>query len=247
MNIVVINHTHGFPHLCTYRIAKRAIDLGVCIMLLPLLLPVMALCALAIRLDSPGPVVFAQDRIGRGGKCFCIFKFRTMRHELDDSTCRRFMSLFVRGCLDRQEGQEDQALRVFKRTPLPVPAPGDGDAPGVFKPPHTAQITRIGRILRRTSLDELPQLFNVLKGEMSLVGPRPNVVWEVEAYRLWHHERLEVLPGITGLAQVQGRSGLHFDNIVEYDIEYIRDMSPLLDFKIMVSTLTSVFVGKGAG
>jgi lipopolysaccharide/colanic/teichoic acid biosynthesis glycosyltransferase len=150
--------------------------------------------------------------------------------------------------LERQEDQGDQALRVFKKTPLSVPAPGDGDAPSVFKPPHTAQITRVGRILRKTSLDEPPQVINVLRGEMSLVGPRPNAAWEVEAYySLWHHERLEVLPGITGLAQVHGRSGLRFDNIVEYDIEYIRDMSPLLDFKIMVSTLRSVLVGNGAG
>jgi lipopolysaccharide/colanic/teichoic acid biosynthesis glycosyltransferase len=247
MRMVVINQSHPFPHRRTYRAAKRAIDLGVCVMLLPLLLPVMALCALAIRLDSPGPVIFAQDRIGRGRRCFRIFKFRTMQHKLDDSTHRTFMSSFVRGCLDGQESQEQQALRVFKRTPLPVPAPGDGDALAVFKPPHTAQITRVGRILRKTSLDELPQLFNVLKGEMSLVGPRPNVVWEVEAYSIWHDERLEVLPGITGLAQVQGRSGLRFNDIVEYDIEYIQNMSLLLDLKIMVRTLSMVFAGKGAG
>jgi lipopolysaccharide/colanic/teichoic acid biosynthesis glycosyltransferase len=104
----------------------------------------------------------------------------------------------------------------------------------------------VGRILRKTSLDELPQILNVLKGEMSLVGPRPNVAWEVEAYRSWHHERLEVLPGITGLAQVRGRSAISFDHIVRYDVEYVEKQSLALDFKVLCWTLMAVFSRAGA-
>ena len=116
----------------------------------------------------------------------------------------------------------------------------------MFKPFDKNHVTPIGRILRKTSLDELPQLINVLKGQMSLVGPRPNVVWEVEEYKGWHKERLEVLPGITGLAQVKGRSGILFDEIVEYDIEYIENQSLMLDLKILWWTFAAVLVGKGA-
>ncbi len=116
----------------------------------------------------------------------------------------------------------------------------------IYKPFQETQVTRVGRILRKTSLDELPQLFNVLKGDMSLVGPRPNVPWEVEEYRGWHKERLEVLPGITGLAQVQGRSGISFDRIVKYDIEYIEKQNLLMDLKVLGWTVLSVIEGKGA-
>ena len=124
---------------------------------------------------------------------------------------------------------------------------GDDENGGaIYKPVRASQITRVGRILRKTSLDELPQLVNVLTGEMSLVGPRPNVSWEVEAYQGWHQERLEVLPGVTGLAQVRGRSGLTFDSIVRSDIEYIERRSLALDLKILWWTLISVFLGEGA-
>jgi lipopolysaccharide/colanic/teichoic acid biosynthesis glycosyltransferase len=116
----------------------------------------------------------------------------------------------------------------------------------VYKPIQAAQITRVGRILRKTSLDELPQMINVLRGEMSLVGPRPNVPWEVDVYRQWHHERLEVLPGITGLAQVRGRSCIRFDSIVNRDIEYIEQRSLSLDLKILWWTFLTVVGNKGA-
>jgi lipopolysaccharide/colanic/teichoic acid biosynthesis glycosyltransferase len=108
------------------------------------------------------------------------------------------------------------------------------------------QLTRVGRILRKTSLDELPQLFNVIKGDMSLVGPRPNVPWEVEEYRDWHRERLGVLPGITGLAQISGRSGITFDDIVRYDIDYIENQNFVMDLRILWLTVTSVMTGNGA-
>ena len=124
---------------------------------------------------------------------------------------------------------------------------GDDENGGaIYKPIQASQITRVGRILRKISLDELPQLVNVFRGEMSLVGPRPNVLWEFEEYKGWHNERLEVLPGVTGLAQVRGRSGLTFDSIVKYDVEYIERQSLALDLKILWWTLLSVLLGRGA-
>jgi lipopolysaccharide/colanic/teichoic acid biosynthesis glycosyltransferase len=198
-------------------------DVALCLLALPLALPLLAICALVIHLDSPGPIFFVQERIGKGGRRFRLFKFRTMSHDLDDSSHRDFMKAFVNGRISDDE---------------------DGGA--IYKPVQSSQVTRVGRILRKTSLDELPQLINVLRGKMSLVGPRPNVLWEFEEYKGWHNERLEVLPGITGLAQVRGRSGISFDSIVKYDIEYIERQSPTLDLKILWWTASSVIFGKGA-
>ena len=146
-----------------------------------------------------------------------------MHYNIDDSSHRVFMKKYVNGQIANNNGSHR-----------------------VFKPFKSNQITRIGRILRKTSLDELPQVINVLKGDMSLVGPRPNVPWEVEAYHGWHIERLEVLPGITGLAQVRGRSGITFDQIVRYDIEYIEKQGLKLDLQILWWTFTSVLFGSGA-
>jgi lipopolysaccharide/colanic/teichoic acid biosynthesis glycosyltransferase len=167
--------------------------------------------------------MFKQKRVGKDGRVFQIYKFRTMDHNLDNTRHQAFMKAFVQG----KVGNGD-----------------DGHA--VYKPFTDSQVTRVGRILRKTSLDELPQLFNILKGEMSLVGPRPNVLWEVEAYKGWHMERLSVLPGITGLAQVNGRSAISFDTIVRYDVEYARNKSLRMDLKILWKTFTSVVDGKGA-
>lgn len=122
----------------------------------------------------------------------------------------------------------------------------DDDGNKVFKPVSGDQILRVGRIMRKTSLDELPQIINVLRGEMSIIGPRPNVPWEVDVYRPWHHERLEVLPGITGLAQVRGRSSINFNSLVRYDIAYIEQQSLLLDIKILWWTFKTILYGKGA-
>jgi lipopolysaccharide/colanic/teichoic acid biosynthesis glycosyltransferase len=223
MDLLIINQPRVFPYRKEYQIAKRLMDVTLCLMALPLVLPLMAICALAIHLDSPGPILFIQERIGKGGRRFRLFKFRTMQHNLDDSSHRAFMRAFVNG----QVG-------------------GDGDGKEIYKPVQASQVTRVGRILRKFSLDELPQLFNVLVGEMSLVGPRPNVLWEFEEYKGWHKERLEVLPGITGLAQVRGRSGIAFDSIVKYDVEYIKRQSLVLDLKILWWTVSSGVLGKGA-
>jgi len=246
--LVVINHPGTFPYRTVYKITKRVMDMTICLLSLPVTLPLMALCALAIRLDSPGPAFFVQERIGKGGRLFRMYKFRTMQHNLDDSFHRAFMKAFVKGQIGGNEGEfgENGDFRqAFRKAFLDTP-PGGNEDNHIYKPVRVSQITRVGRILRKTSLDELPQIFNVLKGEMSLVGPRPNVPWEVDEYRFWHHERLEVLPGITGLAQVRGRSGISFDRIVEYDIEYFKKQSLALDLKILWWTLITVLRGTGA-
>ena len=246
MDLVIINRPRVFPYRRVYQVAKRIMDVTICLLVLPLVLPLMAICALAIRLDSSGPVLFIQDRIGKGGARFRVYKFRTMQHNLDDSLNRAFMRAFVNGRIDSDEDVGDDGLHwAFKKAFVDRRVKSNGNGK-VYKPVRTSQVTRVGRILRKTSLDELPQIFNVLKGEMSLIGPRPNVPWEVEEYRIWHHERLEVLPGITGLAQVRGRSGILFDRIVEYDIEYIEQQSLTMDLKILWWTLITVFVGTAA-
>lgn len=224
MELITINQPTVLPRRFIHHTVKRVMDVVLCLLILPLALPVMAACALAIYFDSPGPVIFVQERIGKGGRLFRMYKFRTLVSGFDDSNCRAFMQAFVRGQLD-----------------------GEGESQEIFKPVRGPQITRIGRVLRKTSLDELPQLVNVLRGEMSLVGPRPNVPCEVEVYRPWHHERLELLPGITGLAQVRGRSNIKFDAIVNYDIEYLEKQSLILDLKILWWTVLVAFRGSNAG
>lgn len=223
MSWLVIERSRVKPHRPYYQIAKRLLDLSLCLILAPFLIPVAVILAIVIRLDSAGPPIFVQERIGKDGRSFKFYKFRTMHHNIDRDSHRSFMKAFVNG---RVEFSSQQNLQVFK-------------------PDHEAHVTLVGRILRRTSLDELPQLINVIKGEMSLVGPRPNVVWEVEEYQSWHNERLEVLPGITGLAQVRGRSGILFDEIVQYDIEYLKRRGLKFDLQILWWTVVSVFLGKG--
>jgi len=206
-----------------YQIFKRLLDITLCIPVLIIFLPFAIVISTAIRLDSPGPILFVQKRVGKGGRLFDIYKFRTLYHNIDKSSHQAFMKDFVQGKVQQK-----------------------GNNP-IFKPFKDSQVTRVGRFLRDSSLDELPQLLNVLKGDMSLVGPRPNVPWEVEEYLEWHKERLEVLPGITGLAQVRGRSGILFDIIVQYDIEYIERQSLWFDLKILWWTFSHLFIGGGVG
>jgi lipopolysaccharide/colanic/teichoic acid biosynthesis glycosyltransferase len=193
--------------------------------------------------------LFVQERIGKGGRAFRMFKFRTMSHNVDDALHRAFMKAFVRGEISSEAGRGGGNGRfqgAFTEAFIDPRSKANGNNGKVYKPAQASQITRLGRILRRTSLDELPQILNILKGEMSLVGPRPNVPWEVEEYLPWHYERLEVLPGLTGLAQVKGRSCISFDHIVKYDIEYIEKQSLVADLRILWWTLSAVFYGKGA-
>ena len=205
-----------------YHLFRRTLDVTTSGLICLLVAPLFLIIALAIKLDSKGPILFVQERVGKGGRRFKMYKFRTMPVDIDRSTHQAFMKAFINGKVETNG----------KNT--------------VYKPFEATHITRIGRILRKTSLDELPQLINVLKGDMSLIGPRPNVPWEVEEYRYVHQERLEVLPGITGLAQVRGRSGITFDEIVRYDIEYVEKRSLLLDLRILWWTILSVVFSEGA-
>jgi lipopolysaccharide/colanic/teichoic acid biosynthesis glycosyltransferase len=196
-----------------YLVAKRGFDLAVCIWLLPVVAILMLLLALTIRLDSPGPILIAQERTGRDGRRFRMYKFRTM----------------VRNAEELKAGL----------APLNFLPPPD------FKIPKDPRITRVGMILRQTSLDELPQLVNVLRGDMSLVGPRPTS-FEPTTYSLWHNRRLEVTPGITGLWQLKGRNLTTFDERLRLDIEYIEHRSFWLDLKILLQTVPAVFRRSGA-
>jgi lipopolysaccharide/colanic/teichoic acid biosynthesis glycosyltransferase len=196
-----------------YATTKRAIDLAICFAILPIVLPVGLLCALLIRLESPGPIMFAQQRTGQHGVRFPMFKFRTMVRNAEE----------LKASL--------QHLNI-------LPAPD-------FKIPNDPRITRIGGFLRKTSLDELPQVLNVIRGEMTIVGPRPTS-FAASTYDLWHSERLEVVPGITGLWQIKGRGTMTFDERLRLDIEYMEERTTLLDLKIMVKTALAVFKGSGA-
>lgn len=196
-----------------YTLAKRMLDITCSLLLLPLVLPIMAICALLIWLENPGPVMFSRMRTGRGGKPFKMFKFRTM--------------------VTNAEELKEKYAHLNEHT-WPD-----------FKITNDPRVTRVGRILRKTSLDELPQIFNVLLGQMSLVGPRPTS-FAVSTYSLWHTERLEVLPGITGLWQVSGRAEVDFDERIRLDVEYIEKQSMWLDIKILFSTILVVFKSHGA-
>ena len=196
-----------------YDALKRALDVVVALAALPLALPILAVCALAVRLDSPGAAFFAQPRTGRGGARFPMYKLRTMVHNAAE--------------LKAQYAHLNE---------LSWPD---------FKITNDPRVTRVGRVLRRTSLDELPQIFNVLRGDMSLVGPRPTS-FSADTYSLWHTARLEVKPGLTGLWQISGRHEIDFDERLRLDIAYIRNRSLKLDVLILLRTFGAVLSGRGA-
>ncbi|MCS6829477.1 MAG: exopolysaccharide biosynthesis polyprenyl glycosylphosphotransferase [Armatimonadota bacterium] len=198
-----------------YRIAKRVLDVVVASVGLVLLAPLMLLIAIAIKLDSPGPVLYKQVRIGRGGKPFWFIKFRSMVKNAEQ----------------------------IKRDLIPRNEVRGGP---VFKMRNDPRVTRVGRFLRRYSLDELPQLIHVLHGEMSLVGPRPPLPSEVLSYGPWEMRRLSVTPGLTCLWQISGRSDIGFREWVELDHIYIDTMSFWTDLKILLFTVPAVITGKGA-
>jgi lipopolysaccharide/colanic/teichoic acid biosynthesis glycosyltransferase len=208
-----------------YDAAKRLMDVVGSLVLLVVLSPLLVLIAVLVKSRSRGPVLFAQVRIGQMMKPFTMLKFRTMTVNADHTLHHEFVSSFIK-------------------------ASGPGAASGtngVFKLTNDPRVTPIGRILRKTSLDELPQLWNVLRGEMSLVGPRPPLAYELEQYKPWHRRRiLEAKPGVTGLWQVAGRSRTTFDEMVRMDLRYVRRRSLWTDIKILLATPKAVMFGKGA-
>jgi len=209
------------------RTMKRGMDILGSLLLLALLSPVFLVIAVAIKLTSRGPILFRQRRIGEHGTPFTFLKFRSMYVNNDASQHKEYVRQLIAGQAAKQ--------------------PTSGSGEGIFKLTNDPRITPVGNFLRRTSLDELPQFLNVLRGEMSLVGPRPPVPYEVEAYATWHRRRLlEAKPGITGLWQVQGRSRVGFDDMVRLDLRYARHCSPWLDLKILVRTPKAVIAGDGA-
>ncbi len=196
------------------RVVKRLFDLAVASISLLILWPVMLIIAIAIKLDSPGPAILKQDRVGENGRIFKVYKFRSMVQDAD------------------------------KRLSEVIQTTEDGKI--IHKRPDDPRITRVGRFIRRTSLDELPQLFNVLKGDMSMVGPRPELPFIVESYESWQHKRFAVPPGITGWWQISGRSDKPMHLHTEDDLYYISHYSPLLDIQILAKTIVVVLKGKGA-
>jgi lipopolysaccharide/colanic/teichoic acid biosynthesis glycosyltransferase len=207
------------------RIAKRTLDIAGSIVALVLFSPLFLFISLAIKLTSRGPVLFKQERVGYRGVRFTFLKFRSMKCINDSRIHQEYVKQFIAGGIDSGQPRPN---RVYKISADP-------------------RVTPFGRFLRKTSLDELPQFINVVKGEMSLVGPRPPIPYEVESYRPWHLRRVfEVKPGITGLWQVSGRSRTTFDEMVRLDLRYARNWSLWLDIKILLQTPEAILSGKGA-
>jgi exopolysaccharide biosynthesis polyprenyl glycosylphosphotransferase len=205
---------------------KRAMDIVGSAALLILLSPILAAIALIIKLTSDGPVLFRQERLGQSGQRFKCLKFRTMYVNNDPKIHQDYIQQYI-------EGNKAQS--------------SEAEAPAVYKITSDPRVTPIGRFLRKSSLDEVPQFWNVLQGAMSLVGPRPPVPYEFEIYDVWHRRRvLEVKPGVTGLWQVSGRSRLTFDEMVRLDLQYCRTWSLWLDLKILLATPGAVISGEGA-
>ncbi len=211
---VAVSHTRP-----GYRIAKRALDLTASSVGLVILSPLLAGIAAAVRLDSPGPILFRQERLGLGGRPFACFKFRTMISSADEGQHQRHVSRLMK----HGDGARERAW---------IPIEGD------------ERVTNVGRFLRRSHLDELPQLLNIVKGDMSLVGPRPPIPYEVELYEPWHLRRLSVLPGLTGLWQVVGWGRLSFDEGVKLDLDYVEQRSFGLDVRIILRTLWQIVRGR---
>ena len=206
------------------RPGKRAFDLVVATVCLVVLLPLLVAVGVVVRMTTPGRALFRQVRLGLDGRPFVMYKFRTMH-----------------------DGCPDEAHRQYVRELLTGEAPSAAGTAGLYKLGADPRVTRVGRLLRRTSIDELPQLLNVIRGDMSLVGPRPSLPWEAEMFGAAHRQRFLVPPGMTGLWQVSGRNTLSMREALDLDVEYVRKQCFLLDLVILVKTVPAVFSTIGAG
>jgi lipopolysaccharide/colanic/teichoic acid biosynthesis glycosyltransferase len=207
-----------------FRVMKRMMDIAGSLLSLVFFSPFLLIIACLIKVTSKGPVFFRQRRLGQHGKSFVFLKFRSMHFNNDAAVHKEYAQQLIAGTADKQ--------------------PSNGNDKGAYKLTRDSRVTRAGAFLRKTSMDEFPQFFNVLKGEMSLVGPRPPIPYEVEAYDIWHRRRmLEAKPGITGLWQVNGRNNIKFDDMVRLDLLYARTWSPWLDLKILLRTPRAIIEG----
>ncbi|MGI9211123.1 MAG: sugar transferase [Methylococcaceae bacterium] len=221
-----------FLHSDVYRpkpleeTAKRLMDIILSLSAIIVLSPLMALLVMAIRISSEGQAIYRQERLGRNAAPFTLYKFRTMYHDSSEILHKNYVSQYIRGVLPEPKTESEK--------------------PEPYKIRQDPRITPLGHILRTTSLDELPQLFNILKGEMSLVGPRPAIDYEAREYQAWHLRRILVMkPGLTGLWQVEGRSATRFDDMVRMDIRYIQGWSLWMDMKILMQTAGVVLSRRG--
>ena len=226
-NLFPIDFYESFKTRRIQHAFKRVMDIVGSLVGLMLFSPLMFFAAIAIKITSPGPIIFKQYRFGKKGIRFPFYKFRSMQWSVDDKIHREYVANLIKGNLNKiNQGDEKEPL---------------------YKMKSDNRVTKVGRIIRKLSIDELPQFFNVLKGEMSLVGPRPPIPYEVEKYEAWHLRRvLEVKPGITGLWQVDGRSKTSFDDMVRLDLRYAQNWSLWLDIKILLKTVRAVIRPKGA-
>ena len=220
---------YEIPYLC-----KRVVDISLTLLALIALAPIMIAIAIAIRCDSPGPIFFVQQRVGSRRRklngrvyweprLFPFIKFRSMKHNVDQTPHVAQVKAWISGTLDSESNESSR-----------------------FKIANDTRITSVGKFLRKSSLDELPQLFNILRGDMSLVGPRPVPPYEAEEYRDWQLERLCAVPGLTGSWQINGRGFVRFEEMIHMDIDYIKHQSIWLDLKIILLTVPVVFTGRGA-
>jgi lipopolysaccharide/colanic/teichoic acid biosynthesis glycosyltransferase len=212
-------------HIVTYRLWKGFIDRALAFLVLVVLSPLLILIALGIRLDSPGSPLLKQERIGKDGRKFVLYKFRSMYINHDDTKYKAFLQDYIQGNASSRLGKNGE------------------DKYELIKDPR---VTRFGAILRKTYIDEVPQFFNILKGDMSLVGPRPDISFAVSMYQPHHWERFRVTPGLTGLWQVTGRKKVPFEEQIRLDMEYIKRQSLLLDIKILLLTVRTILKGEGS-
>jgi lipopolysaccharide/colanic/teichoic acid biosynthesis glycosyltransferase len=215
----------GIRKLYKYQLLKSILDHLLAFLVLVILSPLLLFIAIVIKLDSPGDPILRQERIGKDGRIFTLYKFRSMYINPDDTKYKAFLQEYIKGNVSGQLSENKE------------------DTYELIKDPR---VTRFGAILRKTNLDELPQFFNILKGDMSIVGPRPDIPFAVAMYKDHHLKRLRVTPGITGLWQVSERKKMSFEDMIRLDIAYIERKSLLLDIKIMFLTVRTILKGDGS-